>query len=326
MKIVHLVLSESFAGIEQHVDEVLTNFSSHKLVLICNESIASYFDKSINIYKVKNFGRRSFFGKYKLKKLIKEIGPDIIHTHGSKTSSIISSIKVKDYKHVATIHAVKKNKKMYEKADLIIGVSEKVLEGINHEKICINNWWDPKLKKLQNKNNKYALAIGRLEKIKGFDLLITSWKNIRTNLIIIGSGKEKNKLNELIQQNNLSEKVKIIDEVRREELVNYYQDASVLIISSRDEGGPRVALEALYLEIPVISTDVGHMSQILPKELLVEKNNQAALQNMLEKYVDNIHLYNQKGIFNFIETEFSLEEKMKELNEAYDFLINLDIN
>ena len=47
---------------------------------------------------------------------------------------------------------------------------------------------------------------------------------------------------------------------------------------------------------------------------------------MLEKYVDNIHLYNQKGIFNFIETEFSLEEKMKELNEAYDFLINLDTN
>ena len=100
MKIVHFVLSESFAGIEQHVDEVLTNFSSHKLILICNESIASYFDKSINIYKVKNFGRRSFFGKYKLKKLIKDIDPDIIHTHGSKTSSIISSIKTKNYKHV----------------------------------------------------------------------------------------------------------------------------------------------------------------------------------------------------------------------------------
>ena len=82
---------------------------------------------------------------------------------------------------------------------------------------------------------------------------------------------------EIIQeQNNLSEKVKIIDAVKKEELLNYYQDASVLIISSRDEGGPRVALEALYLEIPVISTDVGHMSQILPKELLAEKNNQNA--------------------------------------------------
>ena len=320
MKIVHFVLSESFAGIEQHVDEVLTNFSSHKLILICNESIASYFDKSINIYKVKNFGRRSFFGKYKLKKLIKDIDPDIIHTHGSKTSSIISSIKTKNYKHVATIHGVKKNKKIYEKADLIIGVSDKALEGINHETICINNWWHPKLKKIQNKNNKYALAVGRLEKVKGFDLLIASWKNICANLVIIGSGKERNKLNELIEQNNLSEKVKIIDAVKKEELLNYYRNASVLIISSRDEGGPRVALEALYLEIPVISTDVGHMSQILPKELLAEKNNQSALQDMLEKYVDNIHLYNQKAIFNFVETEFSIEEKIQELNDAYNLL------
>ena len=320
MKIVHFVLSDSFAGIEQHVDEVLTNFSSHKLILICNESIASYFDKSINIYKIKNFGRRSFFGKYQLKKLIKDIDPDIIHTHGSKTSSIISSIKTKNYKHVATIHGVKKNKKIYEKADLIIGVSDKALEGINHEKICINNWWHPKLKKIQNKNNKYALAVGRLEKVKGFDLLIASWKNICANLVIIGSGKERNKLNELIEQNNLSEKVKIIDAVKKEELLNYYQDASVLIISSRDEGGPRVALEALYLEIPVISTDVGHMPQILPKELLAEKNNQSSLQDMLEKYVDDIHLYNQKAIFNFVETEFSIEEKMQELNDAYNLL------
>ena len=320
MKIVHFVLSESFAGIEQHVDEVLTNFSSHKLILICNESIASYFDKSINIYKVKNFGRRSFFGKYKLKKLIKDIDPDIVHTHGSKTSSIISSIKTKNYKHVATIHGVKKNKKIYEKADLIIGVSDRALEGINHKTICINNWWHPKLKKIQNKNNKYALAVGRLEKVKGFDLLIASWKNICANLVIIGSGKERNKLNELIEQNNLSEKVKIIDAVKKEELLNYYQDASVLIISSRDEGGPRVALEALYLEIPVISTDVGHMPQILPKELLAEKNNQSSLQDMLEKYVDNIHLYNQKAIFNFVEREFSIEEKMQELNDAYSLL------
>ena len=34
-------------------------------------------------------------------------------------------------------------------------------------------------------------AIGRLERVKGFDLLIASWANIQTNLVIVGSGKEK---------------------------------------------------------------------------------------------------------------------------------------
>ena len=319
MKIVHLVLSESFAGIEQHVDEILSTLDSNDAFLICNKSIANFFNQKINIKKIKNFSRHSFFGKYKLRKLLKELNPDIVHTHGSKTTSIINSIK-KNYMHVATVHGVKKNKKVYEKCDLTIGVSSKTIEGIKNNSIIISNWWNPKLKKPLIKKNTYALAVGRLEKVKGFDLLISSWINIKTNLVIVGSGKEKENLLDIIDENNLSNNVEIVDEVDRECLISFYENASVLIVSSRDEGGPRVALEALYLEIPVISTDVGHMSQILPKELLAEKNNQSALQDMLEKYVDNIHLYNQKAIFNFVETEFSIEEKIQELNDAYNLL------
>ena len=319
MKIVHLVLSESFAGIEQHVDEILSTLDSQEAFLICNKSISNFFNQKINIKKIKNFSRHSFFGKYKLRKLLKELNPDIVHTHGSKTTSIINSIK-KNYMHVATVHGVKKNKKVYEKCDLIIGVSSKTIEGIKNNSIIISNWWNPKLKKPLIKKNTYALAVGRLEKVKGFDLLISSWINIKTNLVIVGSGKEKENLLDIVDENNLSKNVEIVDEVDRECLISYYENASVLVVSSRDEGGPRVALEALYLEIPVISTDVGHMSQILPKELLAEKNNQSSLQDMLEKYVDNIHLYNQKAIFNFVETEFSIEEKMQELNDAYNLL------
>ena len=100
--------------------------------------------------------------------------------------------------------------------------------------------------------------MGRLEKVKGFDLLISSWRNIKTNLVIIGSGQEKDSLIKLIEQYNLTKKIKIIDEVKSDELNDYYSKASVLIISSIDEGGPRVALEALYLKIPVLSTNVGH--------------------------------------------------------------------
>ena len=36
MKVVHLVLSENFAGIEQHVDELLMNNLDIKPILICN--------------------------------------------------------------------------------------------------------------------------------------------------------------------------------------------------------------------------------------------------------------------------------------------------
>ena len=47
MKIVHIVLSENFAGIEQHVDELLSNNLLSNPILICNDSIADNFDEMI---------------------------------------------------------------------------------------------------------------------------------------------------------------------------------------------------------------------------------------------------------------------------------------
>jgi len=322
MKIVHLVLSKSFAGIEQHVDELLANNLLEKPILICNNSIAEDFDKNITIYKIKNIGRRSIFGKNKLRKLLKNINPDIVHTHGSKTTSIISSINNNNYKHIATVHGIKKNKSIYERADFVIGVSQRAIEDIKTPSKIISNWWHPKLKKFKSNTKKYALAIGRLERVKGFDLLIASWANIQTNLVIVGSGKEKRNLVNLINEKKLSNKITIIDSVNRNELLTFYNEAALLIISSRDEGGPRVALEALYLEIPVLSTDVGHMDLILPRELLAKKNNQESLQKLLETYVDDIDSLNQDTIFEFIENEFSIEEKINKLHEVYTSLLN----
>ena len=322
MKVVHLVLSEDFAGIEQHVDELLSNLKDLSITLICSKSIASHFNQNISIHEIDNMGRRSLFKKYKLKRLLKTINPDIVHTHGSKTASIISSINKGVFKHVATVHGVKKNKSVYESADYVIGVSDHVLDGIKTKSKVITNWWFPELKKLSSKQNKYALAVGRLEKVKGFDLLISSWVNIETNLIIVGSGKEKKNLLKLIDKYNLDKKIKIIDGVNRSQLEDIYSDASLLIVSSRNEGGPRVALEALYLEIPVLSTNVGHMNKIFPEELLAQRDNQLSLQELLEEYVDNIEILNQSAIFKYIEEDFSVKAKVSEINEVYKSLLS----
>jgi glycosyltransferase involved in cell wall biosynthesis len=321
MKVVHLVLSNSFAEVEYYVDELLSYELNDEPLLICNDSIADYFNKNISIYKIKNLGRRSLYGKYKLKKLLNKINPDIVHTHGSKTSSIISSINNNRFKHVATVHGIKKNKKVYEKADFIIGVSQKTINGLKNNVAVVTNWWNPSLNKIDHKKNEYALAIGRLEKVKGFDLLINSWANINTKLVIIGSGKEKNTLTNMINTKGLNEKVTIIDNVQKNELINYYRNAKLLIISSRDEGGPRVALEALYLEIPVLSTDVGHMSKLLPKEMLANTNDLISLQTLLERYVDKIDTINQGAVFEFITNEFSIDEKISEIKDIYESLL-----
>ena len=321
MRVVHVVMSKDFAGIEQHVDELLSNNLVKEPMLICNESIVNNFDQNIQVFKIKNYGRRSLIGKYKIKQLLKKIKPDIVHTHGAKTTSIINSINKKNFMHVSTIHGIKKNKKIFEKPDIVIGVSYKAIEGIRNKSKVITNWWYPGLTKQKSKGNSFALAIGRLEKVKGFDLLIESWKNIKTKLLIIGSGQEKSNLISLINKFNLNNKIEIIDYVNKDVLQSYYKEASMLIISSRNEGGPRVALEALFLEVPVLSTNVGHMDIILPQELLAKKNDQHSLQKLLENYVDEIELVNQKAIFDFITDEFSIETKINELNDVYRSLL-----
>ena len=319
MKIVHLVLSNVYAGIEQHVNELVLNLeqeSKTDVIIICNKEIASRFDGN-NIQVINNFSRRSPIGLIKLLLKIHKIKPDIIHTHGSKTTSIINVIKkFLPIKHVATAHGIKNKTSVYKKATKLITVSQMVKESIEASSVVINNWYPPIVQDKKSLNNDYVLAVGRLEKVKGFDLLIQSWINIKDNLIIIGSGKEYDSLINLISQHNLDTKIQIIDEMSQEDLVDYYKNASMLVISSRSEGGPRVALEALYQEIPVISTNVGHMAEILPKELLAEPDNLESLKDLIETYVGNEN-YSQDSIYEYIKQEFSGISQSKKILNIY---------
>ena len=319
MKIVHLVLSNVYAGIEQHVNELVLNLeqeSKTDVIIICNKEIASRFDSN-NIQVINNFSRRSPIGLIKLLLKIHKIKPDIIHTHGSKTTSVINVIKkFLPIKHVATAHGIKNKTSVYKKATKLITVSQKVKESIDASSVVINNWYPPIVQDKKSLNNDYVLAVGRLEKVKGFDLLIQSWINIKDNLIIIGSGKEYDSLINLISQHNLDTKIQIIDEMSQEDLVDYYKNASMIVISSRSEGGPRVALEALYQEIPVISTNVGHMAEILPKELLAEPDNLESLKDLIEAYVGNEN-YSQDSIYEYIKQEFSGISQSKKILNIY---------
>ena len=321
MKIAHLVLSNVYAGIEQHVNELISHQQKEcDVVLICNNKIKDNFNCS-KIIPIKNFNRNSPYGLLKLFLLLKRTNLDLIHTHGSKTTSIVNVIrKFTDINHIATAHGIKKKTAPFLKADKLIAVSKKIQNSINRESILINNWWSPILPKEIERTQDYVLAVGRLEKVKGFDLLIQSWKNIPSKLIIVGKGQEKNSLNQLISNFDLGEKIRIIDEVSQKELIKYYQGASMLIVSSRNEGGPRVALEALYLKIPVISTNVGHMAEILPRELLAEPDNLNALTELVERYVDNTS-YKQDSIFKYVAEEFSLSAKASQTLDIYKELL-----
>ena len=111
MKIIHFVSSFNFGGIEQHIYELASDqIKNNEIIIICNDYLEPYYKNRFNVIKIKNFSRRNIFQRYKLQKRLKKEGIDILHTHGTKTTSIISKINNKNsYAHVATIHNIKKD-------------------------------------------------------------------------------------------------------------------------------------------------------------------------------------------------------------------------
>lgn len=321
MKIIHYVLSETFAGIEQHVEELSKiQAINNEVIVVCNPSISRYYSHA-RVEEVSNISRRSIYGIFKLISTINKLKPDIVHSHGSKTTSIINSVKkIINLNHVCSVHGIKSNTKVYSNADAVIAGSIKIQASLNVSSHLVENWWHPALPKSIEKTNEYTLAIGRLEPVKGFDLLIKSWVGIDKKLLIIGDGPEYTKLNQLISDNDLSDKITIVNSVSKEKLIDFYKKASLLIISSRREGGPRVALEALYLQIPVISTRVGHMEQILPEELLAEPDDLDSLKKLINRWI--YASFKQDSIYQYVAEEFSLEKKAKKVFTIYEALLS----
>ena len=120
-------------------------------------------------------------------------------------------------------------------------------------------------------NFKFSIvAVGRLDKIKGFDLLIRAASELKFDfeLKIYGQGGERQNLQ------NLIDSLKLQDRVR---LCGFCDDVAVAlsashlhVISSRKEGFPVILIEGIFYSPVLISTRAGGISEILSEEFLYE--------------------------------------------------------
>ncbi len=111
------------------------------------------------------------------------------------------------------------------------------------------------------------LSIGRAHWIKGYDYALHSCKILKDrNLpfhftIIGGAGDEE--LQFLIADLELQDYVSLEGRTPQKEVFQRMREASVLLMPSVEEGIPNVAVEAMALGLPVISTDCGGVVELI---------------------------------------------------------------
>ena len=170
-------------------------------------------------------------------------------------------------------------------------------------------------------NFKFSIvAVGRLDKIKGFDLLIRAASELKFNfeLKIYGQGGERQNLQNLIDSLNLQDHVRLCgfcDDVAAALAASHLH-----VISSRKEGFPVILIEGIFYSPVLISTRVGGISEILSEEFLYEAADLGAkIDEIYRDYGKYVHAFAQKHAG--LKQTLTLQNYISSLKNYYEELL-----
>ena len=161
-----------------------------------------------------------------------------------------------------------------------------------------------------DKDHKLILFVGRIEPLKGIDVLLYAMKILLENnpeicfcLWILGGdltgkstnwSKELRRLNRLRKLLNITTAVTFVGRKTQGELPDYYSASEVVVLPSHYESFGIAALEAMACGTPVITTDTTGVTEILDKKhssLITSVNNPLLLADKIRNLLINKKQY-----------------------------------
>ena len=219
----------------------------------------------------------------------------------------------------------------YEK-EIFLGINKKsrieiIRNGVNLKTLISKEKFREKYKI----NSKFVLFVGRFSKSKGIETLIHSFNKIKNEkkitdvkLVIMGVdfGFEKS-MEKLIKKFNLEEKILLIKNPPREDVISAYGESEFLILPSQWELSPLVPLESFAFKKPVISTrshGIPFTVQDGKNGILVEPENSDELSNAITKLVLDDELKEKLGFsgYKFVHEECNCVSMAKNSLKLYE--------
>ena len=308
----------------------------------------------------------------KIKQIIKDFNPQIVHTHASKAGAIgrwaayhanVPLIVHTFHGHVfdsyfdnfKTNFYISLEKNLAKNTDLLIALSDNQKKDLcekykiapdNKVKVIplgfeLNKFTIDKENKRNKIRSEFSISndtfvfslVGRIVPIKNHKLVIDALNMIKnkTNkqikILFVGDGELRAELMEYANINKLKYSYKtangdediIFTSWRKD--IDYIMAASdAILLTSNNEGTPVSLIEAQASKLPIISTNVGGVIDIVnDNAILINKNDANALSNAMFKLV-NGHLIDDNILENrkdFIMKNYSIDYLISNIKDTY---------
>ena len=176
------------------------------------------------------------------------------------------------------------------------------------------------------------LFLGRIGDRKGVYDLLEVLRQHRDTLgdryvLELGGDGETKKLEQLIRQYSLEDQVKFLGFVTGDEKERLLQDADVYVLPSYNEGLPISILEAMSFGLPIISTDVGGIPEVLlPHDngLMIKAGDQHALYEAVRFFLDQPEKIREYGTrsYEIVSQRYFPQPVTSALAEVYANLLS----
>lgn len=278
-KIMHILNSSSYSGAEKVVITII-QFLAEKYDF-CYVSPAGSIEKQLNEKKIKYYSLEKL-SVSNIDKVIEEFKPDIIHAHDCRASvySWLCSKKIPFISHLHKNDPRGKKWGMYSisyflstrNSKRILLVSKSILEEAVFASLIKNKTriiGNPIVNIEYDKNTKRdidLLFLGRLTEAKDplrFIQLVWGIKQIKSNIVavMVGHGELYAQCKKRIYELQLEDTIKLEGFI--EEPQQYLNRSKIMLMPSKWEGFGLSAVEAFFYAIPVITTKVGGLKEIV---------------------------------------------------------------
>ncbi len=281
--------------------------------------------------------------------------PDVVHVHVPMKAGLIalwlkkklhipyivsehSSLYLKiakDNFDTRSFYFRNNTKKIFQQAALVTNVSLAIAKALQ-QRFCLKDlhiipnvvdtnhfYFKPKEK---NKTFRW-LHVSTMYPLKNVDKIIQTFALIdkqRDDWELVLVGPIKTEYKNLIEDLQLQSKIKFTGEVSYEEVTHQMQLANAYIMFSQHENFPCTIIEALCCGLPVISSNVGGISEALNDSngILVEANNTKELQAAILSLMNNPAQLNEEKIAAEASSKYNYKAVAQQFMSAYRSVIN----